>query len=118
MAHRSARIVGDLPPLPKPAVREPLTPQSRLAHAPLAVAHLVQLGPLVDFAQPGARIGIHAGAEPALRYIVHNSSFRVNEIPGISDDVRIALVERLLASGFLESEPSDAPPPGPSPLGS
>jgi uncharacterized RmlC-like cupin family protein len=110
MARRSARFIGDLPPLPKPAARVPLTPQSRVAHARLAIAHLVNLGSLVDFSQPGARIGIHAGAEPALRYILDNSAFRVNEIPGLSDEVRLALVERLLTSGFLAIEPPGAVP--------
>jgi mannose-6-phosphate isomerase-like protein (cupin superfamily) len=108
MGLRSARMIDDLPPLPKPAAPVPLTLQSRVTHAPLAIAHLVHLGSLLDFSHPGARIGIHAGAEPALRYILDNTSFQVSEIPGLSDDVRLALVNRLLSSGFLLSEPYEA----------
>jgi hypothetical protein len=104
MAHRSARFVGDLPPLPRPTTRAQLTAQSRVTQAPLAIASMVHLGTLVDFSQPGERTGIHAGAEPALRYILETPSFRVNEIPGLSDDVRLALVERLVSSGFLEAK--------------
>lgn len=104
MAHRAARTIGELPPLPKPAAPTPPTLQSRVAHAPLAIAHLRQIGSLVEFSHPGARIGIHAGAEPALRYIMDTPSFRLSEVPGLSDDVRIALVDRLLVSGFLTVE--------------
>jgi bifunctional lysine-specific demethylase and histidyl-hydroxylase MINA len=108
VAHRSARMIADLPALPMPAVRRSLTPRSRVTHAPLAIGHLMRLGPLVDFSQPGARMAIHAGAEPALHYILETPSFRIGEIPGLADDVRIALVERLLASGFLEHADFDA----------
>jgi len=43
------------------------------------------------------------GDEPELRFIAATDQFRVGEIPGeSSDDVRIALVSRLVASGLLQ----------------
>jgi hypothetical protein len=102
MRHRSARIIGDLPPLPPIAAPATLTVETCVAHAPLAISHLRDAHGVLDFSHPGSRMGIHAGAEPALRFIMSRPRFRVKEIPGLSDDVRIALVSRLMSSGFLQ----------------
>ena len=36
-----------------------------------------------------------------MRFIAETPRFRVGDIPGLADEVRVALVERLVASGFL-----------------
>lgn len=57
---------------------------------------------LVDFRQPGERMLVHRGAEQSLRFIANTPEFRVAELPGeLGDDVKVALVNRLVASGFL-----------------
>jgi hypothetical protein len=102
MQHRSARTIGDLPALPRTEAPSALTVETRVAHAPLAISHLREANGFLDLSHPGNRMGIHAGAEPALRFIMSRASFLVKEIPGLSDDVRIALVRGLMSSGFLQ----------------
>ncbi len=103
MEHRSSRIVGDLPPLAKPPAVPALTAQSRVRHAPLAVCHLRQAGGLIDFSLPGGHIAIHPGVEEELRFIERASEFRIGDMPGgAALEVRLALVGRLVAAGFLE----------------
>ena len=104
MEHRSSRMIGGLPALPKPNAPLTLTPASRIVHADLALSHLFDSGGLLHFSVPGSRMGIHPGAEPALRFIREHPSFRVGDIPGLGDEVRIALVERLASTGFLRVE--------------
>jgi hypothetical protein len=83
-----------------------IRPESRVRHHPLAVAHVLATGEVADFRQPGERILVHRGAENALRYIVQTPEFRVADIPGpLGDDVKVALVSRLVMSGFLEHTP-------------
>lgn len=104
MEHRSSRTIGGLPALPKPDLPEALTPATRVAHADLAISHLFAASGLLHFSVPGEQMGVHPGAEPALRFIRDHSSFRVGDIPGLADEVRIALVERLASTGFLRVE--------------
>jgi hypothetical protein len=101
MEHRSARAIKDLPALPKASVQHAVTPASRMVHAEFAISHLIDLPTLVHLSFPGSSLGIHPGAAPALKFIIEHPSFRVSDIPGLADDVRVALVERLRSSGFL-----------------
>jgi len=100
---RSSRFVSDLPPLPKSQPSAPVTRDTVVRHSPLAISHLrTALGSL-DFTVPGEHIAIHPGVERELRFIGATETFRVGDIPGeSSDDVRVALVNRLIASGLLE----------------
>ncbi|HET9640473.1 MAG TPA: cupin domain-containing protein [Allosphingosinicella sp.] len=103
MNHRSSRIVGDLPALAKPQAVPTLTAGSRVRHAPLAICHLRQANGRIDFALPGGHIAIHPGVEEELRFIERVSEFRIGDMPGSAAmEVRLALVGRLVAEGFLE----------------
>lgn len=103
ISRRRARMIEDLPRLRKNPSGEQITPRSRVRHTSLAVAHVLATDNVVDFRQPGERILVHRGAEEALRYIVDKREFRVADLPGpLNDDVKVALVSRLVTSGFLE----------------
>jgi hypothetical protein len=67
------------------------------------MAHVTANPELIDFSHPGGHIYIRRGVEPCVLYIAETPEFKVGDIPGdIGDDVRIALVEKFLAGGFLE----------------
>ena len=104
LQRRASRTVGDLDPLPRPAVPPPpLGPDTVLRHAGTACSYLTANEQTIDFAYPGGHLYIHRGAQDAVVYIAQTPSFRVRDIPGeIGDDVRIALAERFLQVGFLE----------------
>lgn len=102
--HKLSRVLGDLSKLPPAEVPPTLGIDSRLRRAPLAAAHLIETENLVDFSLPGQHILVHRGASESLRFIAAKEEFRVRDIPGgLDDEVRIALVARLLSSGFLEA---------------
>jgi mannose-6-phosphate isomerase-like protein (cupin superfamily) len=103
MEHRSSRIVGDLPALAKPKAVQPLTAESRLRHAPLAICHLRHARERIDFSVPGGHVAIHPGVEEELRFVEQVSEFRIGDMSGgAALEVRLALVGRLVAEGFLE----------------
>ncbi len=100
---RASRATADLPPLARATAPASVTRDSRVQHAALAISHLRHSGGSLDFSQPGEHIAVHAGVEPELRYIAATPSFRVADLPGSAgDDVKVALVSRLIQSGFLE----------------
>lgn len=105
LQRRFSRFVGELPrpePLDGAAA---LDHSTVLEHGPVAICHLLETPAHIDFSHPGGHILLHPGTAPALRFIAETPYFRVQEIPGLTDDVRVALAERLVASGFLR--PSD-----------
>ena len=99
----SSRMVSALDPLPRSPKAAQVARETLVRHAPLAISHLrTALGSL-DFTVPGEHIAIHPGVEGELRFISETAEFRVGDIPGqASDEVRIALVSRLVSSGLLE----------------
>ena len=101
---RSSRMIADLPALPKPqAPARSITRETRVRQSPLAICDLRSSFGSIDFSQPGGHVAVHPGVEPELRFIGSTASFRVRDIPGqSSDEVKLALVARLIASGFLE----------------
>jgi len=100
---RSSRMVSELAPLPKPSAVPQLSPATLVRHAPFAISHMRTAQGTLDFTIPGEHIAIHRGVEEELRFIAETEEFRVGDIPGqSSDDVRIALVSRLVASGLLQ----------------
>jgi len=90
------RLVPAGTPLPK------LTPDTRIRHATLATVHLFDAGSVIDLALPGGHLSIHSGAARALAFVTETPSFDVRDTPGLAPDVSIALIERLIAAGFLE----------------
>jgi hypothetical protein len=102
LQRRSSRVIGDLDKL---GVAKPLpsvSMGSRLRHGPTAICHLIANAKMIDFSYPGGHIYVHRGAEESVRFIAETPEFSVRDIPGaIGDDVRIALVEKFLAAGFL-----------------
>jgi hypothetical protein len=103
LQRRSSRIIGDLAKLSEPTGRITLSPATRMRHSPLGVCHLSGSASKIDFAYPGGHHYIHRGAEQGIAFIAHTPEFRIRDIPGaVGDDVRMALVEQLLSSGFLE----------------
>lgn len=100
---RSSRMIADLPPLPRPAATPQVTRETLIRHSPLAISHVRTAQDSLDFTVPGEHIAIHRGVERELRFIAATTEFRVADIPGeSSEDVRIALVSRLIASGLLQ----------------
>jgi mannose-6-phosphate isomerase-like protein (cupin superfamily) len=100
---RSSRFTADLPALPKPTAPVSVTRDTRVRQSPLALSWLRPSFSSLDFSQPGGHIAVHPGVEPELQFIASTASFRVADIPGASsDEVKIALITRLIDSGFLE----------------
>lgn len=103
MEHRTSRMIGNLPKLPRPTSMPAITRDSRVRRSPLAIARLIATPEILDFSQPGGHTLVHLGAEQSLRFIASTPEFRVADIPGeVGDDIRVALVVPLVASGFLE----------------
>jgi hypothetical protein len=103
MQRRSSKAVGDMPTLKSPTQRDlPIARDSLVRHNPLAIYHLMANPEKIDFSLPGGHVYIHSGVQECVRFIVETTEFRVKDIPGAADDdIRIALVEKLVTSGFL-----------------
>jgi hypothetical protein len=103
LQRRSARIIGGLDKLIPFPERVALSPTTRLRHNRLGVCHVVGNASRIDFAYPGGHHFIHRGVEQSVAFIAKTPEFCIQDIPGeIGDDVRIALAEKLVSSGFLE----------------
>ena len=103
---RLSRLTADLPPLPRPSAPIEITRETRVRQSPLAISHLRHSYGSLDFSHPGEHLAIHPGVEPELQFIASTDSFKVSELPGPSgEEVKIALVRRLVDSGFLEITP-------------
>ena len=100
---RFAQNTASLPPLPRSVVKSALTRETEMRQTPLAISYLRPSFASMDFSQPGVQIPIHRGVEPELKFITSNQQFRIGDIPGAAgDDVKIALVTRMIDTGFLE----------------
>lgn len=76
---------------------------TRVRHTPLAIAGLFVTHDVLDFRLPGKLHLIHLGTELSVHFILSTQEFNVAEIPGeVSDYVRIALVNKMRADGYLE----------------
>jgi hypothetical protein len=102
LQRRSARAVGDLDALPRPEAIPPLALDTTLVHAEGAISHLTGSPETIDFAYPGGHLYIHRGAQEAVIFIADTPRFRIRDVPGGSDDVRLALARRLVEVGFLK----------------
>jgi hypothetical protein len=106
LAKAASRAVGACERFaPVTGAAVPLTPATRVRHAQLSTAYLRDAGSVVDLALPGGHISIHAGAARALAFIASRPAFRVHDLPDLAPEVGVALVERLIAAGWLEPEP-------------
>lgn len=104
MQRRSSRAIADLRALKKPDYPPKISSRTVVRHNPLAISNLTAVRGQIDFSQPGGHTYIHLGVEPSVTFIAETAQFRVGEIPpaAIGDDIRVALVEKFVASGFLE----------------
>lgn len=102
LTKRRSRMIYDLPKLSVNKSPIALQINSRVKHSPLAIAQLIAMPDILDWRQPAEQILIHPGAEAALRFILAKAEFKVADLPGeLADDVKIALVMRFIANGFL-----------------
>ena len=100
---RAGRAVAALEPLPQPPRPEPVGLDSVLVHAEGAFCHLIASPETIDVSYPGGHLYIHRGTQQCVEYIVNTPRFRVRDIPGnVGDDIRVALAQQFLNSGFLE----------------
>jgi bifunctional lysine-specific demethylase and histidyl-hydroxylase MINA len=102
LAKRASLTIGKFERLTPVSAVQPLTPASRIRHAPLSTVYLRDEGSVVDLALPGGHISIHAGAARALAFIAATSDFAIQDLPDLAPEVGVALVERLIAAGWLE----------------
>lgn len=100
---RWSRMTADLPALSQPPAAVKVTPDTRVRQSALAISYLRPSFQWIDFSHPGGHIPVHRGVEAELQFIASTDSFQVADLPGASgDDVKIALVTRLIEGGFLE----------------
>jgi hypothetical protein len=103
MQRRSSRAIRDLKSPAAAERSDGLSANSQVRHSPLAICHLTVTSDKIDFSYPGGHIYIHPGVERSVRFICDTPRFRVRDVPGdVGDDIRIALVDKFLSSGFLE----------------
>ena len=103
MARRRSRMIADMPKLPPAVSTNAVSLSSKIRRDPFAMAHIIKTPDIIEFCLPGEKMLVHPGAAESLEFIAHTPEFRVADIPGgIDDDIRIALVNRFLATGFLE----------------
>lgn len=104
MQRRSSRAIADLRALKKAEHAPRISPRTVVRHDPLAISNLTAVRGQIDFSYPGGHTYIHLGVEPSVTFIAETAQFRVGEIPPatIGDDIRVALVEKFVSSGFLE----------------
>lgn len=102
LSRRKTRMISELPKLTSKKTTQPITLTTRVKHHPLAIFELTVTEDILDFCQPGEQIFIHLGAKDCIEFIINTLSFRVRDIPDqIGDEVKVALVNRLVKSGFL-----------------
>ncbi len=100
---RTAKMIQKLPKLAAKPAAMATNASQKVRHHPLAIAELMSAPNILDFRQPGKQNLIHLGVEPAMRFVVSHSEFTIRELPGdISDDVRLALINKLLSDGYLQ----------------
>ncbi len=109
LQRRSSRVIGELAGLAAAAEKPDLSPRSRVRRNPLAISHLSANATKIDFAFPGGHHYVHSGAQEAVAFLAGAREFAVAEVPGdIDDDVRIALVGKLLDAGVFEVVDAEA----------
>ncbi len=106
LVRRKVRMINELPKLPEASFVESLNLNSVVQHNPLGMAQLISTENILDLTVPGDQILIHKGVENSVKFIINTPQFSLLEIPGeLPDDVRIALVQKMIMSGFLIVKP-------------
>lgn len=104
LAKRRARMVYELPKIKATTLHQVTSVNNLVKQTSLSISQLISTPSVLDLRLPGDLLLIHPGAELSLHYIMANTQFRVGDLPGnIGDDVRIALVNRLIMAGFLQA---------------
>ena len=102
LQRRSSRTIGDLEKLKSSPHHARISGETLIRHNPQAICHLMGNEEKIDFSFPGGHIYVHRGVEESLKFMAHTLEFRVRDVPGIvDDDIRYALVNKLVANGFL-----------------
>jgi ribosomal protein L16 Arg81 hydroxylase len=104
LQRRSSRAISGLAALPRPAAAPALDLDTALRRADLATCHLTANAETIDVAYPGGHLYLHRGAEAAVLFVAETPRFRVRDIPGLSDEARLALATRFVQVGFLQVE--------------
>ncbi len=103
---RTAKMIQKLPKLTTDravATSVATSVNHQVRHHPLAIAQLMATPEILDFRQPGKQSLIHLGVERSVRFIINTPQFSIRDIPGdIGDDVRLALVNKMLTDGYLQ----------------
>ncbi len=103
LKRRQAHMIAALPKLKPTTLASPLQANTAIVHSPHAMVEMIATADTVDFSQPGEHILVHKGAQESLTFIINTPRFLVSDIPGeFGLDVKVALVSRLLSSGFLQ----------------
>jgi hypothetical protein len=103
LQRRSSRAVGELKKPVTPEHRSQISVTTLVRHSSSAICHLSVNREQIDFSHPGGHVYIHRGVQESARFIAETPEFRVGDVPGlVGDDIRIALVQKFLSSGFLE----------------
>jgi bifunctional lysine-specific demethylase and histidyl-hydroxylase MINA len=80
-----------------------LTAHAYVRRRPLVACQVCIADDRLEFAFPGGRELVHPSMLMGLQFIASTSRFRVGDIPDVADDeVRVALVRRLIERGVLE----------------
>ena len=96
-------MISSLPPLQKPAAAAQITRDTRVRHAPLAITHLRPALGTLDLTIPGEHIATIRAWSRNYGLSQQPTNFAsATSRENLSDDVRIALVSRLVASGLLQ----------------
>jgi hypothetical protein len=100
---RSSRVIGDLKKSRMADSRPAISAATLVRHSRSAISHLMASRGQIDFSHPGEHVYIHRGAEQCAMFIAETPEFRIGDIPGpVGDEVRIALIDKFISSGFLE----------------
>ena len=103
LKRRQAHMIAALPKLKPTILTSALQANTIIEHSPHAMVEMIATVDTVDFSQPGEHILVHKGAQESLTFIINTPRFIVSDIPGeLGLDVQLALVSRLLSSGFLQ----------------
>jgi hypothetical protein len=104
LQRRSARTVATLAALPTPRLSPAIDLDSVLAHTDTAFCHLTFNSEHIDLSYPGGHVYVHRGAMDGVLYIANTPRFTPRDIPGgLADDVRLALVRKLVEVGYLKA---------------
>lgn len=99
---RQLKMVEKLPKLPAGNSQPLSSVHHKVRHHPLAIAASLSSEQLTDLRIPGKQTLIHKGAEAAVIYMQQHAEFSPAQLPGdLTDEVKLALVNKLLFDGFL-----------------